>query len=220
MAVGRPRASVRKPYDADALADVAMRVFAERGYDGASLDDVAAAAGIAKSSIYHHVAGKEDLLARGLGRGFRALFEVLEADEATSGPAIDCFRFVLENAIDGLFVDLAGVKVLQSLRGMTPTEQWARGRRREFNRRITALVRRAVAEGDVRDDIDPEAITVLVYGMLTSVTEWYVEGDERRAEQTADAILALTFGGIERAGDTRRARDAAPLRVHIPARID
>ncbi len=198
--MGRPRASVRKAYDADALAVVAMNVFAERGYDGASLDDVAAAAGIAKSSIYHHVAGKEDLLARGLGRGFRGLFDVLEADEARHGRAIDCFRFVLENAINGLFVDVAGVKVLQTLRGMTPTEQWARGRRREFTRRVTALVRRAVAEGDMRDDVDPETITLLVYGMLASVTEWYVDGDDQRAEQVADAIIALTFQGAQSVG--------------------
>lgn len=202
--MGRPRASDRKAYDADALADVAMRVFAERGYDGASLDDVAAAAGIAKSSIYHHVAGKEGLLARGLGRGFRGLFEVLEAEEATQGRAIDCFRYVLVSSIEGLFIDLTGVKVLQSLRGMSPTEQWARGRRREFNRRMTALVRRAVKEGDVREDVDAETITLLILGMLASVTEWYVEGDERKAEKIADAILALTFGGIRRQGEATK----------------
>jgi len=47
----------RKPYDIDSLTDVALRVFAERGYDGASMDDVARAAGITKASIYHHVSG-------------------------------------------------------------------------------------------------------------------------------------------------------------------
>jgi AcrR family transcriptional regulator len=197
--VGRPRASVRKAYDADALADIAMRVFADRGYDGSTLDDIAAAAGIAKSSIYHHVAGKEDLLARGLGRGFRGLFEILEAEEATQGRAIDCFRFVLKNAIDGLFADTAGVRVLQTLRGMTPTEQWARARRREFNRRIAALAGRAISEGDMRADLDPELVTQLVYGMLTSIIEWYVEGDETRADAIADALLAIAFGGIEKA---------------------
>lgn len=195
--MGRPRASVRKAYDADALVDVAMRVFAERGYDGASLDDVAAAAGIAKSSIYHHVSGKEDLLARGLSRWLRSLFEVLEAVEATRGRAIDRFRYVLTNVIDGLLADIAGVQVLQSLRGMTPTEQWARGRRREFNRRMTKFVESVVKEGDVRDDVDPEVVTLLIFGMLASVTEWYVQGDDERAERVADAIITLIFFGIQ-----------------------
>ena len=204
--MGRPRASVRKPYDADTLVDVAMRVFAERGYDGASLDDVAAAAGIAKSSIYHHVAGKEDLLARGLGRGFRRLFELLEEEEATTGRAIDCFRFILTNVLDGLYFDVPGVKVLLALRGMTPTEQWARGRRREFTRRVTKLLERAAQEGDLRDDVSPEMITLLLFGMVTSITEWFVEGDDESAEQTADGILALTFGGVLRPVEARATR--------------
>ena len=66
------RVEVRKPYDIDSLTDVALRVFAERGYDGATMDDVARAAGITKAGIYHHVTGKEALLARGLDRALDA----------------------------------------------------------------------------------------------------------------------------------------------------
>ena len=44
--MGRPSAKQRKPYNLDAILDVAVRVFRERGYDGSSLDDVARAAGI------------------------------------------------------------------------------------------------------------------------------------------------------------------------------
>ncbi|WP_245484907.1 helix-turn-helix domain-containing protein, partial [Ciceribacter ferrooxidans] len=47
---------------------MAVRVFLERGYDGASLDDVARAAGITKASVYYHVSSKEELLERGVGR--------------------------------------------------------------------------------------------------------------------------------------------------------
>ncbi|RYC19568.1 TetR/AcrR family transcriptional regulator, partial [Ciceribacter ferrooxidans] len=66
--VGRPSAKERRPYNSDAILDVAVRVFLERGYDGASLDDVARAAGITKASVYYHVSSKEELLERGVGR--------------------------------------------------------------------------------------------------------------------------------------------------------
>ena len=92
--MGRPAARDRKPYDAALLTDIAMSVFAERGYDGASLEDIASAAGIAKSSVYYHVAGKEDLLARGLERGFRSTFDLLEAEESADGPSIERLRNV------------------------------------------------------------------------------------------------------------------------------
>jgi AcrR family transcriptional regulator len=50
--VGRPSAKSRKAYNFDALLDVAVRVFLERGYDGSALDPVERAAGITKASIY------------------------------------------------------------------------------------------------------------------------------------------------------------------------
>lgn len=85
--MGRPSAKSRKAYNFDALLDVAVRVFLERGYDGSSLDQVARAAGITKASIYYHARGKEELLLRGAGRAFDALFAVLENEpEATAGP--------------------------------------------------------------------------------------------------------------------------------------
>ena len=76
--MGRPSARERKPYNLDAILDVAVRVFRERGYDGSTLDDVARAAGITKASIYYHVRSKEELLARGVGRALDALFAVLD----------------------------------------------------------------------------------------------------------------------------------------------
>src|SRR5258708_18572732 len=44
------------------LTRTAARLFAERGYHGTSLADVAKALGIQKASLYHHIASKEDLL--------------------------------------------------------------------------------------------------------------------------------------------------------------
>src|SRR5258708_28204007 len=66
--VGRPSAKQRKPYNLDAILDVAVRVFRERGYDGSSLDDVARAAGITKARTYYHLPRHEELLPPRVGR--------------------------------------------------------------------------------------------------------------------------------------------------------
>ena len=46
----------------DQILDAALRLFAARGYDGASMKEIAAEAGIAPALIYHYFASKEDLL--------------------------------------------------------------------------------------------------------------------------------------------------------------
>src|SRR3954467_11240421 len=50
------------------LTRTAARLFADRGYHGTSLADLAEALGIQKASLYHHIDSKEDLLWEG-GRG-------------------------------------------------------------------------------------------------------------------------------------------------------
>ncbi|NJP81605.1 helix-turn-helix transcriptional regulator, partial [Streptomyces sp. AA8] len=51
----------RDTYTPESLLAVAVEVFNERGYDGTSMEHLSKAAGISKSSIYHHVKGKEEL---------------------------------------------------------------------------------------------------------------------------------------------------------------
>jgi AcrR family transcriptional regulator len=64
----------RPAYTTESLLDVAVMVFTSRGYEGTSMEDLAAAAGLSKSSIYHHVQGKEQLLALALDRALDGLF--------------------------------------------------------------------------------------------------------------------------------------------------
>jgi AcrR family transcriptional regulator len=52
----------RRQRTRDALLDAAAKVFAERGFQGASLDEIAATAGYTRGAIYKHFADKEDLL--------------------------------------------------------------------------------------------------------------------------------------------------------------
>ena len=53
----------------------AVEVFNERGYDGASMEDLSRRLGIAKSGIYHHVSGKEELLRMALDRALDGLWD-------------------------------------------------------------------------------------------------------------------------------------------------
>lgn len=84
----RAKAGQRRPYDAESLLAVAVGVCNTRGYDGTTMEHLSAAAGISKSSIYHHVAGKEDLLQRALDRALTVLFQILEEVDP-EGSAID-----------------------------------------------------------------------------------------------------------------------------------
>ena len=185
----------RRPYDIDSLTDVALRVFADRGYDGASMDDVARAAGITKASIYHHVSGKEALLERGLGRALDALFAILDEPASRDGRAIDRLRHIVERVAETTLHLLPELTVLFRARGASKSERDAVERRRAFDRAVTELIVAAQREGDVRADLEPRLAARMIFGMSNSVVEWYRTGTITR-ERIAAAVVAIAFDGI------------------------
>jgi AcrR family transcriptional regulator len=191
-------AAGRRRYDIDSLTDVALGVFARKGYDGASMDDVAAEAGITKAAIYHHVSGKEALLARGLGRALDALFAILDEGGAKEGKAVDRLRYIVRRVAETTTAHLVEVSILFRARGNSEVEREALERRRRFDRTVAELVSQAQRAGDVRADLDPRLVTRLCFGMSNSVAEWYRPGGSIDAATITETVLAILFGGLKK----------------------
>ena len=61
-------AEARAAVTADAVLDAALTLFAERGYHGTAVSQIAASLGIRTSSLYNHMRSKQDLLEAIIGR--------------------------------------------------------------------------------------------------------------------------------------------------------
>ena len=161
------------------------------------MEDLARATGMTKSAIYHHVAGKEELLRLAVAKAVDALFAVLEEDAAITGSAVRRLEHVVRRSAEVLVEQLPYVTLLLRVRGNTQAERWALERRRAFDARLSALVQAAIDEGDVRSDLDPRLVTRLLFGMVNSVVEWYRPGGTN-GKDVADALVALAFNGLRR----------------------
>lgn len=196
---GRPG---RPGYDADAVLLVAARTFTARGYDGTSMEDLAAELGITKSAIYHHVAGKQELLRRATDRALDGLTAVVREADEHGGPAIERLELLVRRSVELLVDELPYVTLLLRVRGNSAVERRAIARRRQLDHAVATLVAEAVADGDVRDDLDTELTARLLFGMINSLVEWYRPtrtGTGRDA--LADAVSRLAFTGLRRRPD-------------------
>ncbi|MFE5295167.1 TetR/AcrR family transcriptional regulator [Streptomyces sp. NPDC056632] len=191
----------RDTYTPETLLRVAVGVFNERGYDGTSMEHLSKAAGISKSSIYHHVAGKEELLQRAVSRALDGLFAILDEPAAGRGRAIERVEYVTRRTVEVLIEELPYVTLLLRVRGNTTTERWAMERRREFDHRVAELLKAAVADGDLRADVDIRLATRLLFGMINSLVEWFRPQHDSVAErdQLADTVVHLAFDGLRTA---------------------
>ncbi|MFJ5304622.1 TetR/AcrR family transcriptional regulator [Streptomyces sp. NPDC088350] len=198
----------RPAYDRASLLEIAVVDFNERGYDGTGMEEPARRPGLSKSSIYHHVSGKEELLELAVNRALDALdalFAVLDEEEKrTRDPdggspettATARMQRVVHRGVEVLAAELPYVTLLLRLHGNSEVEQRALARRREFDHRVAELMTRAAAEGGKRADIDPHLASRLLFGTVNSLVEWYRPDRGLTVETPADALTTILFDGL------------------------
>jgi AcrR family transcriptional regulator len=191
-----PRRRGRPGYDLEAVLRVAVEVFNERGYDGASMEDLSKRLGIAKSGIYHHVSGKEELLRLALDRALDGLWEAADLARALDAPAIERLERLVRDAVGVLAARLPYVTLLLRVRGNTDVERAALARRRAFDALVASLVEEAERDGDIRPDIDPKLAARLLFGTVNSIVEWYRPASSTSPSALADAVCTIAFDGL------------------------
>jgi AcrR family transcriptional regulator len=182
-------------HDTESLIEIAIAEFLARGYDATSMENLSQAAGITKSSFYHHVSGKEELLRTALERAVDALFGILAEGPAAAGRAVDRLSYIVRRQVEVLQVQLPSVTLLLRVRGNTETERWALARRREYDAAIAELVREAVESGQARTDVDPALAARLISGTVNSIVEWYRPG-RPDATTLPDDVVRMLFDGV------------------------
>ncbi|WP_353814744.1 TetR/AcrR family transcriptional regulator [Agromyces sp. SYSU T00266] len=186
----------RPGYDQQGILEVAVAAFNEYGYDATSMGVLADRLGLSKSAIYHHFTSKDEILDRALDQALGSLEGVLDGTEAAGGSAADRLDAVLRGAVRVLVDQLPYVTLLLRVRGNTEVERRALARRRAFDKRVTALVAEAQAEGSLRSDIDVRIVERLLFGMINSIVEWYRPGGREDAARLADDVVAVALDGL------------------------
>ncbi|HEY3920540.1 MAG TPA: TetR/AcrR family transcriptional regulator [Gaiellaceae bacterium] len=159
------------------LTRTAARLFAERGYHGTSLADLAEALGIQKASLYHHIASKEDLLWEVAWAGAESFHRALDAvpDDA---PATEKIRLALAGHLRIVAEQLDAATVFTREWRALEGERRERfvAERRRYEERIRALFREGVEGGELRTDLDVATAALLFLSAANWAYTWLRPG--------------------------------------------
>ena len=214
MAEDAPQAGARRGrpgYDQETVLRRSIDLFNAQGYDATSILDLARELGLTKSAIYHHVQSKEALLSAALDEALDGLAAAIDDAVGSPGTAEQRLRQAVESSVRVLAEHLPAVTLLLRVRGNSEVELAALKRRRIIDERLADLVRAAVAEGSMRDDIAPELISRLLFGMVNSLVEWYRPGGPVDPEVLARSVTGLAFEGLLAPPPRSVSADAAPV---------
>ena len=182
------------------ILDAAIRVFAEHGYHGSRVGDIAEDAGVAHGLLYHYFASKEDVLRTIFVENWGQLIARFRAVEASHEPAQDKLDGIAKILLRTWRNDPALVTVM--------VREVARSHELEAQvedvREAFGIIQRVIEEGQAtgafRPDVDARLASWVVYGALEEIlTGWVLgqlpdsEEDVAKAERT---LIRIALHGL------------------------
>jgi AcrR family transcriptional regulator len=180
-----PRSNARnEQMRAESRANIlatARQLFAERGYDGCSVSDIARQAGMSQGNIYWYFPSKEDVLKAVLAEAFEGLAALFEEVAAHPGTGREKLDHLIQRYIDfgqdrggaettiivASLTAQGGLKRLADL-GVNTSQIGA-----ESGGAVAAIVAQAQAEGAIQSGIDPRLSAVFFFSLFNGLVFTY-----------------------------------------------
>jgi AcrR family transcriptional regulator len=189
---GRPRERSEEVYAA------ALRLFTEKGYHATSMQDIAAALGLYKGSLYHYIGGKEDLLVQVFERAMGSLLTDVERIVGdTSLTASAQLREVIAAHVQAVASNLEALTVyLHEFRALSGDSlETVREQRDRYRRLVETVIGRGASAGEfVVADVGVATLGVL--GMCNWVAQWYRPGGRLGPRQIAEHFGEMVLAGL------------------------
>jgi TetR/AcrR family fatty acid metabolism transcriptional regulator len=193
-----------EPEKRRAILHAAVKVFADKGYHGCRIADVAKQAGVAYGLVYHYFRNKEELLESVFAEQWTIFVTALRAIAEGPGSAAEQLATLCRFAIDVFRTAPAAVRVLLLEVARTPNAFRAGSTRQTFDQAldiVAGVVRRGADAGELRRDVDPTVAAAALLGTLELTLTGMVLGlvggtSDEEIERVKDSIVALVLGGI------------------------
>jgi AcrR family transcriptional regulator len=209
-----PRESLRERHRKRTLAEleqVALQLFAERGFDAVTVDDIAAEANVARRTFFRYFASKDEVLFADHRNQLDALREALAARPVDEPPLTALRRAILSMA-DSYEEDRERLLHRAKILAATPSLR-SRGldRQRAGEQAVTDLVAEWLGVDPTRD-LRPAIVAAATLAALrVALNAWLADGGTAHLPTLAAEALDLLDGGLQhcvtRAKPPRRKRN-------------
>ncbi len=180
----------------------AAQLICEKGYDATSMNDIAEAAGLTKSGLYHYIPGKRNLLFRIMNFGMDSLEEQVIIPAHAVTDAEERLRSIITSHVK-LITSRSTPQgnnpvtiITEEVAGLTPLQ------RRKINQRKRAyvdLIRDTLKELAAENklcDVDVTAATFSLLGMILWLSRWYNPHGHLTPEQAAADLTGIALRGL------------------------
>lgn len=179
------------------ILEAAAQVFRQKGFHGASMQDIAEAVNLQKASLYHHVSSKQEILLALLDRALELLLERISAISNQPVPPDEKLQRMIRAYLQILAenTDLSAVLLFEH----RSLERKQHARHVPNRDKFEALWRGVLAEGVTSKLFkcdDPALTTRAILGIMNWTITWYHPNGDMTINQIADQYSNLLLNGL------------------------
>jgi AcrR family transcriptional regulator len=191
----------RRPRDhevkREAVIRAAAHAFNEHGYHHTSLDDIAAALGVTKPTVYYYVTNKEQLLFECFLAGLRPIREALRDAEHLPGSARERLEAVIRGYAAAIASEYGWCMVRAHDQDLGPEmRRQINALKSEIDQGIRRLLRAGMEDGSI-EPCDPKIAAFALAGALNWIAHWYRADQPLSAGEIADAFARFFAHGLQ-----------------------
>ncbi len=193
----------------------ALRIFRQKGYHAASMQDLADAVGLQKASLYHYISSKEDLMLAIYERATGAFTAQLTELAATSLPPTEKLERAIESHLVALCDQLELFTVYLREQNFFSGRQRARVRAEgeHHAQLLEAILEEGVRSGEFRA-LNVKMTAHAILGMCNWIYQWYSPEGKLTPRAIAAIFSELVIKGLNAAPDKKRAKRATRRGKH------
>ena len=182
------------------IVATAARLFKEKGYRATTLEDIAAAVGMLKGSLYYYIRSKEELLYLVVRDPIRQVYGELEAIVAADLPFTEKITRAIANHMTVFHLHYPHIAVyLHDYRHlMDKLEQNVIETPKQYQRLWDTLLRQGIAAGEIRDDVDVTMAGYALLGMCNWTYRWYNPSGRLSPQEIAAVFTKIALQGLTR----------------------
>lgn len=180
------------------LVGAAAQLFAEKGYENTSVQEIVTAAGVSKGAMYHYFAAKDDLLHEIYHRLLALQIERLERlaggagtpEERLHAAVIDVIETSCDH-LDWLTVFFRSMHLLPEAR-----RRAVRAERRRYHELFRSLVEEGQRDGSLRADVPADLTVDFLFGAVHQISTWWHPDGPLGAREIGDHYVGLFLDGL------------------------
>lgn len=183
------------------IIEIATRLFAEKGYEATSIQDLGEALGILKASVYYYINSKEDLLFQIMEEMHKDIWTSLADARLREGTVLDQLHQLIEDMVYMITRNYERAAVFHNdFKSLSEEHRnMVIAIRDEYESFVRDLVSHGQRMGEIRSDIDAKLVVFGIFSMVNLTYTWYRPEQAMTPSDIARGYSALLIDGL-RAG--------------------